>query len=293
MIKIPKEGLKNIYPEEIEEIFDASLSIIKDIEEVNTKNSILICLCSTGFRERIREYFEIVAPDEKVKESINYKNRIKKENEEERVTRKDRLIYAIYENLEKEKTDKILQVDYSSRIKKINEFIGEELNKLTHINEKTIKSFNNKDDYENKINGIIEKSVEIVNMIDDLKIELEENLYIYVKNEIENYIEKNYIEILGSYATHLGDIEIYDVEINLNKKENKQNQKKFYYDIETTLIQELLYGSNSDRRKGDGLEMNCSFIAKIELIVIIEENIEQKEIEILNVDIDDREFYGE
>ena len=289
-MKIQKENLKNIYLEEIKEIFNASLSIIEDIEEVNTKNSILICLCSTGFREGIREYFEIVAPDEKVKESINYKNRIKKDNEEERVTRKDRLIYAIYENLEKEKTDKVLKVDYSSKIKKINKFLGEELIKLTHINEKTIKSFNNKDDYENKINGIIKKSVEIVNMIDDLKIELEENLYIYVRNEIENYIEKNYIEILGSYATHLGDIEICDVEINLNKEESKQ---KFYYDIETTLNQELFYGSNSDRRKGDGLEINCSFIAKIELIVIIEENIEQKEIEILNVDIDDREFYGE
>ncbi len=289
-MKIQKENLKNIYLEEIKEIFNASLSIIEDIEEVNTKNSILICLCSTGFREGIREYFEIVAPDEKVKESINYKNRIKKDNEEERVTRKDRLIYAIYENLEKEKTDKVLKVDYSSRIKKINKFFGKELNKLTHINEKTIKSFNNKDDYENKINGIIKKSVEIVNMIDDLKIELEENLYIYVRNEIENYIEKNYIEILGSYATQLGDIEICDVEINLNKEESKQ---KFYYDIETTLNQELFYGSNSDRRKGDGLEINCSFIAKIELIVIIEENIEQKEIEILNVDIDDREFYGE
>ena len=249
-MKIQKENLKNIYLEEIKEIFNASLSIIEDIEEVNTKNSILICLCSTGFREGIREYFEIVAPDEKVKESINYKNRIKKDNEEERVTRKDRLIYAIYENLEKEKTDKVLKVDYSSKIKKINKFLGEELNKLTHINEKTIKSFNNKDDYENKINGIIKKSVEIVNMIDDLKIELEENLYIYVRNEIENYIEKNYIEILGSYATQLGDIEICDVEINLNKEESKQ---KFYYDIETTLNQELFYGSNSDRRKGDGL----------------------------------------
>lgn len=289
-MKIQKENLKNIYLEEIKEIFDASLSIIEDIEEVNTKNSILICLCSTGFREGIREYFEIVAPDEKVKESINYKNRIKKDNEEERVTRKDRLIYAIYENLEKEKTDKVLKVDYSSRIKKINKFFGKELNKLTHINEKTIKSFNNKDDYENKINGIIKKSVEIVNMIDDLKIELEENLYIYVRNEIENYIEKNYIEILGSYATQLGDIEICDVEINLNKEESKQ---KFYYDIETTLNQELFYGSNSDRRKGDGLEINCSFIAKIESIVIIEENIEQKEIKILKVKIDDREFYGE
>lgn len=289
-MKIQKENLKNIYLEEIKEIFDASLSIIEDIEEVNTKNSILICLCSTGFREGIREYFEIVAPDEKVKESINYKNRIKKDNEEERVTRKDRLIYAIYENLEKEKTDKVLKVDNSSRIKKINEFLGKELNKLTHINEKTIKSFNNKDDYENKINGIIKKSVEIVNMIDDLKIELEENLYIYVRNEIENYIEKNYIEILGSYATQLGDIEIRDVEINLNKEESKQ---KFYYDIETTLNQELFYGSNSDRRKGDGLEINCSFIAKIESIVIIEENIEQKEIKILKVKIDDREFYGE
>jgi hypothetical protein len=289
-MKIQKENLKNIYLEEIKEIFDASLSIIEDIEEVNTKNSILICLCSTGFREGIREYFEIVAPDEKVKESINYKNRIKKDNEEERVTRKDRLIYAIYENLEKEKTDKVLKVDNSSRIKKINEFLGKELNKLTHINEKTIKSFNNKDDYENKINGIIKKSVEIVNMIDDLKIELEENLYIYVRNEIENYIEKNYIEILGSYATQLGDIEICDVEINLNKEESKQ---KFYYDIETTLNQELFYGSNSDRRKGDGLEINCSFIAKIESIVIIEENIEQKEIKILKVKIDDREFYGE
>lgn len=289
-MKIQKENLKNIYLEEIKEIFDASLSIIEDIEEVNTKNSILICLCSTGFREGIREYFEIVAPDEKVKESINYKNRIKKDNEEERVTRKDRLIYAIYENLEKEKTDKVLKVDNSSRIKKINKFFGEELNKLTHINEKTIKSFNNKDDYENKINGIIKKSVEIVNMIDDLKIELEENLYIYVRNEIENYIEKNYIEILGSYATQLGDIEICDVEINLNKEESKQ---KFYYDIETTLNQELFYGSNSDRRKGDGLEINCSFIAKIESIVIIEENIEQKEIKILKVKIDDREFYGE
>lgn len=289
-MKIQKENLKNIYLEEIKEIFDASLSIIEDIEEVNTKNSILICLCSTGFREGIREYFEIVAPDEKVKESINYKNRIKKDNEEERVTRKDRLIYAIYENLEKEKTDKVLKVDNSSRIKKINEFLGKELNKLTHINEKTIKSFNNKDDYENKINGIIKKSVEIVNMIDDLKIELKENLYIYVRNEIENYIEKNYIEILGSYATQLGDIEICDVEINLNKEESKQ---KFYYDIETTLNQELFYGSNSDRRKGDGLEINCSFIAKIESIVIIEENIEQKEIKILKVKIDDREFYGE
>ena len=289
-MKIQKENLKNIYLEEIKEIFNASLSIIEDIEEVNTKNSILICLCSTGFREGIREYFEIVAPDEKVKESINYKNRIKKDNEEERVTRKDRLIYAIYENLEKEKTDKVLKVDYSSRIKKINKFFGKELNKLTHINEKTIKSFNNKDDYENKINGIIKKSVEIVNMIDDLKIELEENLYIYVRNEIENYIEKNYIEILGSYATQLGDIEICDVEINLNKEESKQ---KFYYDIETTLNQELFYGSNSDRRKGDGLEINCSFIAKIESIVIIEENIEQKEIKILKVKIDDREFYGE
>ena len=289
-MKIQKENLKNIYLEEIKEIFDASLSIIEDIEEVNTKNSILICLCSTGFREGIREYFEIVAPDEKVKESINYKNRIKKDNEEERVTRKDRLIYAIYENLEKEKTDKVLKIDYSSRIKKINKFLGEELNKLTHINEKTIKSFNNKDDYENKINGIIKKSVEIVNMIDDLKIELEENLYIYVRNEIENYIEKNYIEILESYATQLGDIEICDVEINLNKEESKQ---KFYYDIETTLNQELFYGSNSDRRKGDGLEINCRFIAKIELIVIIEENIEQKEIKILKVKIDDREFYGE
>ena len=289
-MKIQKENLKNIYLEEIKEIFDASLSIIEDIEEVNTKNSILICLCSTGFREGIREYFEIVAPDEKVKESINYKNRIKKDNEEERVTRKDRLIYAIYENLEKEKTDKVLKVDNSSRIKKINEFLGKELNKLTHINEKTIKSFNNKDDYENKINGIIKKSVEIVNMIDDLKIELKENLYIYVRNEIENYIEKNYIEILGSYATQLGDIEICDVEINLNKEESKQ---KFYYDIETTLNQELFYGSNSDRRKGDGLEINCSFIAKIESIVIIEENIEQKEIKILKVKIDDGEFYGE
>ena len=289
-MKIQKENLKNIYLEEIKEIFDVSLSIIEDIEEVNTKNSILICLCSTGFREGIREYFEIVAPDEKVKESINYKNRIKKDNEEERVTRKDRLIYAIYENLEKEKTDKVLKVDYSSRIKKINKFFGKELNKLTHINEKTIKSFNNKDDYENKINGIIKKSVEIVNMIDDLKIELEENLYIYVRNEIENYIEKNYIEILGSYATQLGDIEICDVEINLNKEESKQ---KFYYDIEITLNQELFYGSNSDRRKGDGLEINCSFIAKIESIVIIEENIEQKEIKILKVKIDDREFYGE
>lgn len=289
-MKIQKENLKNIYLEEIKEIFDVSLSIIEDIEEVNTKNSILICLCSTGFREGIREYFEIVAPDEKVKESINYKNRIKKDNEEERVTRKDRLIYAIYENLEKEKTDKVLKVDYSSRIKKINKFFGKELNKLTHINEKTIKSFNNKDDYENKINGIIKKSVEIVNMIDDLKIELEENLYIYVRNEIENYIEKNYIEILGSYATQLGDIEICDVEINLNKEESKQ---KFYYNIEITLNQELFYGSNSDRRKGDGLEINCSFIAKIESIVIIEENIEQKEIKILKVKIDDREFYGE
>ena len=76
-------------------------------------------------------------------------------------------------------------------------------------------------------------------MIDYLKIELEENLYIYVRNEIENYIEKNYIEILESYATQLGDIEICDVEINLNKEESKQ---KFYYDIETTLNQELFYG---------------------------------------------------
>lgn len=207
----------------------------------------------SNFSYVMRELLDIVlcrlANDDVVTKAYWYKQ----ENESRKVTRKQRLKYLIQGIYNDFYFTTLLNLNIEERINNLNKFMSSTLSKHTHITEKVFNYSNEQIekfllDSESTINNFII-------IIDDLKKEISDKLLDFLYDSVEQaFLNETYSD-LDILSTHT-EVECWDVE---NISSININNNVISGIISGTVYVNLLYGSDRERRIGDGAEMEDAY----------------------------------
>jgi hypothetical protein len=227
------------------------------------------------YRELSRHVLVTLASDEEVLACAWYKNETDKENG---ITRAQRVRYAIHGGLNVDYIEENL-FDIKAYIKDVNSTTAL-LSKYTHVNENTFGIAEEK---------VAELSAGVVHTFQEFLIAIEscrEKLIEVLESDVDEAFIKNAMvdgmEAIDGLSSHysLEDIETTRIKViglssDLVKLEVTGN-------IEVI----LQWGSNSDVRNGDGLEVPTTFPFSSSLTMFIDESFPKGDIEMEDLNID-------
>ena len=231
-----------------------------------------------------RHFLHRLSPDENVKSCDWFE--IQTQNE--KPTRTQRIKYAIQGGI----TDEILKkLDFD--VKELNQEIRsikktiDALSKYTHINKDTFNL--DEKQVEEKSQNVFEELKIFVERIKACRTDLKNHLDGQVEQHmIEEVIFNNY-ENVGMLARRYS-IDFSEVnEYHIIEITNETITVEVFGDIHFNLE----YGSNKERREGDGLDISTSFPFETKIHYKIQENFPSDEFEIEEFGVDTNSWYGE
>jgi len=272
------DKIKKILTSQFEiDLFEASLASLNDKSNKLRYNNF-----AYSIRELSRHFLHTLSPELNIKNCVWYKT----ETSDGKPTRAQRVKYAIQGGI----SDKILgkwgfDIDeLKETIKTTIETINS-LSKFTHINPDVFYL----SDREIKQNSkqVLATFQEFVETIDSYREQIKEFLDGHIEEHMIYTVVTSFFENIDSLAPHhsLNYSEIIDYHIS------EINDTEIIVDVSGYIHVTLEYGSNKERREGDGLDLEESFPFDTKIRYEIEENFPSDNYEIDEFDADTSEWY--
>ncbi len=272
--------IKEILESEFEkELFESAVYNLNNIDNKLRYNNF-----AYSIRELSRHFLHRLSPDENVKACIWFK----KISENGKPTRTQRIKYAIQGGL----TDKILKeldfdtVELNDEITSIKKTI-DSLSKYTHINENTFNLEGGQ--VEEKANKVFEELKTFV-----------ERIILYRKslaNFLDGLVEEHMLEevIFNSYENVGMLARRYSVDHSEINEYNivEITNDSIIVDVYGEIHFNLEYGSNKERREGDGLDISKSFSFQTKIRYEIDESFPSDKFEVDDFGVNTDSWYGE
>ena len=203
-----------------------------------------------ALRELSRHVLARLSPDEDVIEAPWY-TPVMNDRQQVTITRAQRMKFAIQGNLTDEFMQQQLKIDYGEEIRSLIAAI-DELNKYTHIGPKTFNV--PPEEVARLCGGAVESFAEVLRSTFDCRERTLQAVSAQVDQTVLQHIVDETLEGFWELATHYT---IDDVHIDTLTCTGFEGHE-IYGTVEGTISVILQYGSDVDRRRGDGLEMDES-----------------------------------
>jgi len=248
---------------------------IKSLAQLN--NPLRANNFATGLRELSRILLDDLAPDAEVKECEWFKPELP----QGRLTRAQRVRYAIQAGLPDNFVRKTLKVDVDKTIKKLTKLV-ENLNALTHINQKTFGM--SKVQTGKFVNESLDVFISMFDTIDDCRERIRERLITKANQAIDQELISDVVDAFEEIATHYtvygADLEDFDIA--------QMDSQTLIFDAEGYVNCTLQYGSDGDVERGDGVRRDDSYPLACKLVADITSPLD---IEVQNLHVDNSSFY--
>jgi hypothetical protein len=274
------DKIKKILTSEFElELFEASLSSLKD-----SKNKLRYNNFAYSIRELSRHFLHSLSPEELVKNCPWYKS----ETTNASPSRTQRIKYAIQGGI----SDDMLTAwgldlsDLENKIRVIKATI-DSLSRYTHINSDV---FNLKDaEIDRLSNEVLSVFGDFVETIDNYRNHLNSFLDEHIEGHMIESALSNFFENVDRLAPHhsLDYISIYDYHIS------EITNCEIIVRVSGRVHVTLEYGSNKERREGDGLDLKESFPYQTKIKYEIDADFPTTKYDVEDYDVDTSEWYGE
>lgn len=206
---------------------------------------------SYAIRELIREVLVRMSPDEKVLGSKWFEPYF--DDEPERLTRAQRLRFAIHGGINPDFVENELGIDAKNIIKELKDKV-DELSKYTHVTEKIFYEEDNKESKE-----VIESELRVfsdfLTTIENCKRNVVDNLHDQLCEHVINEFLISSIDEVDELSTHHCVDEVHTDCFKITTI----NDSFVEIEIEGTICVEQSWGSSSDFRRGDGASINSDF----------------------------------
>lgn len=239
LVEVPKNGLATEFERRL---FDAA-------------NPLRFNNFAYAVRELTRHVLSRLAPDEKVRACIWYKEETGKPLG---VSRRQRTVYAVQGGLGDRYVEEDLRLDVHSIHTQLRDAI-DNLSKYTHVEESTfgIPSV----DVDRMTDEVLTVLSDLFRVIDECKHEVAQALEENVNTEVVDHVLVETILAIDELATHHSIDEVYTDHVEVEAIDDQ-----FIHIIARGTIEcELQWGSNSDLRRGDGAVFPQSFSFECEL----------------------------
>ena len=272
------EKIRTILSSEFEiKLLDASIASLNDKGNKLRYNNF-----AYSIRELSRHFLRNLSPDEKIKQCPWFK----KETCDGKPSRRQRIKYAIQGGL----TDGMLKEsgldidELEDYIKSISDTINE-LSKYTHINEEV---FDLKDSKVDKMSQqVLSTFADFVKMINSYREFLKQFLDGHIDEHILTSIISSFFETVDQLAPRhsIEYTEVHDYNIS------EINDGFIVVDVSGFLHVTLEYGSNKERREGDGLDISESFPFETKIKYEISEKFPSDKYSVDEYDVDTSSWY--
>ncbi|MGX9522277.1 pPIWI-associating nuclease domain-containing protein [Vibrio mediterranei] len=202
-----------------------------------------------AMRELLKHVLARKAPEEKVKQCVWFKPDV---NNNGYPTRRQQLKYCMQAGLQDNLLSDDIKDDINELINQYNEHISE-LNGYTHISDNTYGE-DPRESYK-KLKSVVSTFNEAMEIIEQGKSEVLEYIPERLGDFVEQEITSEIPEALDELSSHT-----FVEEVQLDGFEIDSIDHEFVYITgSSTAYVTLNYGSNSDRKRGDGHSMNEDF----------------------------------
>lgn len=175
------------------------------------------------------------------------------EQQDRKVTRKQRLKYIIQGNYNDFYFASLLNINIDNEISNLNNFMSKILSKHTHITENALNYTDV--DIEQMLAESETAIDKFINIINTLKASIGTNLRDFIAEYIDDTFLNETFDDLDILSTHTEVENWYVEDINAINIDNNVISGA----ISGTVFVNLLYGSDKERRMGDGAEMEDSY----------------------------------
>ncbi|HSZ34694.1 MAG TPA: hypothetical protein VK772_15365, partial [Puia sp.] len=272
------DKLKKILTSKFElDLLDAALENLNDLS-----NKLRLNNFAYSVRELTRHFLNSISPDDNVKGCTWFKAELP----DGKLTRRQRIKYAIYGGIE-ESTLEELGFNIEELNATISLLVGtiDSLSKFTHI---TPEIFNLKDtDIEQKAEEILKTLDKFVETIESYRTKLVDFLDGLIEEHMDESVASNAFINLDTLAPHYSlnycDVSGYHI--------SEINDQEIIVDVEGRIHVTLEYGSSSDRREGDGVDLKESFKFKTQIKYFISSEFPSDDFEVIDYDVDTSPWY--
>lgn len=261
------------------DLFDAALASLND-----KHNNLRYNNFAYSIRELSRHFLYNLSPEQNIRNCSWYTE----ETEDGKPSRTQRIKYAIQGGID----DKTLK-KWGFNIEELKQTIREikasidSLSKYTHINPEV---FNLADsEIEQKSRETLSSFESFVKMIESYRTELKNFLDGHIEEHMIMSVVTNSFINVDSLAPHysLNYSEVTDYHIS------EINDHEIIVSVSGDLYVTLEYGSNQERREGDGLDLDEDFPFETKIRYEIDDNFPSSEYEVDDFDVDTSEWYGD
>ncbi|NKC17653.1 hypothetical protein CWC29_002140 [Pseudoalteromonas sp. S4498] len=227
-----------------------------------TPNPLRLNNFAYALRELTRHVLHRLAPDDELRQCQWF---APDKTSSTGITRKHRIKFAIQGGLSDFYVTKKLCIDEIDEVSSELIAIINRLSGFTHIEEATFKS--SIEETERTADECLSATLDFVNKIDELRTEVADKLFDDIDGVLIDRINSESVVELMEISTHqyIEEItaeKIHVVKIGVNSLEMH---------VEGSIGANLMYGSASDRRKGDGAEIPASFPVYSEMEVLFKQ----------------------
>ncbi|MEO6669996.1 MAG: hypothetical protein ABIN36_11000 [Ferruginibacter sp.] len=274
------DKIKKILTSQFEtDLFEASIASLQDKNNKLRYNNF-----AYSIRELSRHFLHSLSPESNIKRCSWYKT----ETTDDKPTRAQRIKYAIQGGIR----DEILEEwgfdidELKEKITSIKKAI-DSLSKYTHINADVFNL--NDEDIEKNSFAVLTAFKIFVETIDNYKEQLKQFLDGHIEEHMITSVVSNFFENVDRLAPHhslnYSEVSAYHI--------SEINDQEIIVDVSGHLHVTLEYGSNKERREGDGLDLEESFPFDTKIKYEIEEDFPSSNYEIEDYDVDTSEWYGD
>lgn len=260
------------------DLFEASIHNLED-----SSNKLRFNNFAYSIRELTRHVLARLAPDKNVLNTSWFKP--VDEEHPNRITRRQRMQYAIQGGLSNDYVSESLELDVNEIGKKINDTI-DTLSKYTHINPETF--YIESDSIDSMALEVL-KSVDLLfRTIDECRALLTTSLENHIDKAVIGSLFYDTIDSIDCLATHytIDSFSVDEIKL-LNLDDNK-----VYFNATGTVDIKLQYGSDGDLRRGDGVTINESFPFRGDFYGKIVDKMAKFELETDTFEVDTDSHWG-
>ena len=259
------DRLRNQYQERINSVLlDGFEKELLDSAFVNllTPNPLRLNNFAYALRELTRHVLHRLAPDDELQQCQWF---FPDKTSSTGITRKHRIKFAIQGGLSDFYVKKKLCIDEIEEVSSELIVIINRLSGFTHIEEATFKS--SIEDTERTADECLSATLDFVNKIDELRVEVADKLFDDINDVLIDRINSESVVELMELSTHQYIEEITAENISVVKI----GVSSMEMHVDGRIGATLMYGSSSDRRKGDGVEIPISFPVYSEMEVLFKQ----------------------
>ena len=274
------EKIKQLLSNQFEQdLFEASLASLND-----RTNKLRFNNFAYSIRELSRHFLYNLAPEERVKNCVWFSP----ETTDGKPTRNQRIKYAVQGGIEDAFLDSWgFDVDeLKDMIMDVKETINT-LSKYTHINPEV---FNISDsEVERMSQDVLNSFIALVETIENYREDLKQFLDGHIEEHMISSVVTNFFENVDRLAPHhsLEYSEVSEYHIS------EINEYEIVVDVFGDLHVILEYGSNKERREGDGLDLPETFPFETKIRYQIDEDFPSTKFEVDDYDVDTSSWYGD